>query len=331
MPEVEIPWKPRTILTGRVFRLPVRAPDGEVALEAEGFRQIASRRSQADSAVYFYLQCPDRPGTYALRARQGKQTAESSLTVSSLDELRQVHEFNGATWPRRWTVGQPFTSTKGRQTLQDLPVPASFDEEGALWWSAQSDECIWHQLPPAELPRAHFVNAHQGCPSCGTAVFRYGGFYPWLRNHTPCDFRSRCPSCDAVFPSNDLAALDFISGDHPDDGYGTFDPEGNLFLFAATYHRDQVRAFGAGISTLTRRLRSGSFDEGVARRLGLMLLRYALEECYLASAVQFRYGPSKGVEEPWEWGQTDWAEEPDPVAALAAKGSVRYSIDTPKL
>ena len=331
MAELEIPWSPRLILAGRTFRLPVKSQDGDVTLEADGFQEIASRWSEADSATYYYLRCPDHPGEYTLRARQGNRTAAKTLTVCALDGLREIHEYGGATWPRRWPVGKPFDSTKSRQTLQTLPEPASHNEEVASWWSVQPDDLIWDQLPPAELPRAHFVNAHQGCPSCGTAVFRYGGFYPWLRNHMPCDFRSRCPSCDAVFPSNDLTAHDFTSGDHADDGYGTFDDSGNLFLFAATYLRDQVRAFGAGIRALTGRLRSGAFDDGVARRLGLMLLRYALEECYLASAVQFRFGPSRGVEEPWSWGQTDWARDPDPVAALAAKGSIRYSIDTPKL
>ena len=75
-------------------------------------------------------------------------------------------------------------------------------------------------LPPAELPKARFVNVHQGCPDYGTAIFSHGGFYPWQRNHRPADFRSTCPQCAAVFPSNDLSKGHFAAGDFVDDGYG---------------------------------------------------------------------------------------------------------------
>ena len=329
MSDVRIPWAPRVILAGRAFRLPVQAPDEQVDLEAEGFERIAARWASADSAVYHYLRAPQQPGDYTVRARRNGRISDASIQVRTLADLRRPHAFNGAQWPRRWPVGQPYESTKTRRTIQDFPRARTANESLTGWWTAQDDETLWRQLPPAELPRAHFVNVHHGCPKCGTAVFRFGGFYPWKRSHQPCDFRSECPSCGAVFPGNDLVAGDFTSGDCIDDGYGYTDPHGHLFLFAATYHRDQVRAFGVGIGALAERLRAGAFDEGIARQLGLMLLRYAVEECYLASAPQFRYGPSKGEEEPWGWGQPDWATASDPVAALNRKGTVRYSIDTP--
>jgi hypothetical protein len=61
----------------------------------------------------------------------------------------------------------------------------SVNAEALRWWTGQDDAVLWRQLPPAELPKAHFVNAHQGCPSCGTAIFTHGGFYPWKRRHLP--------------------------------------------------------------------------------------------------------------------------------------------------
>ncbi|MFH1568741.1 MAG: heparinase II/III family protein, partial [Gemmatimonadota bacterium] len=177
------------------------------------------------------------------------------------------------------------------------------------------------------------VNVHQGCPVCGTAVFRFGGFYPWTRSHLPADYRSTCPSCQSVFPSNDPGAGDFTSGDYVDDGYGYVDPDGHLFLFTATYCRDQTRTFGAGIGLLAGHVRGEGLGRATeaARRLGVLLLRYAAEEIYLAAVPQFRYGPTLGVETPWDWGQTDWGAEPDPVAALFRKGTMRYCIDTPYL
>ncbi len=330
MTEPRFPWVPRLILRGRAFRLPVQAGEPDIQLQAPDFEALGCRWSARDGAVYCYLRAPRTSGDFPLRVSAGGQTAQARLQVCSLDELRRPFDFNGATWPRRWpaAAGAGWTSVKRTQTLQDLPCGA-VDEQAVQAWLALSDEELWQQLPPAELPRAHFVNVHQGCPQCGTAVFRHGGFYPWKRRHLPADYRSICPSCQAVFPGNDLAAGDFTSGACVDDGYGYVDEHGHLFLFAATYCRDQTRAFGAGIGQLTDRLRAGGFESKIARRLGLMLLRYAVEEIYLAAVPQFRYGPSQAEETPWPWGQVDWGAEPDPVAALARKGTMRYCIDTP--
>ena len=331
MSDPAIPWRPRVILPGRSFRLPVQAKDENVTLTADHFETIATRWSDRDGAVYHYLRSPGQAGDYAVRATHGGRSAETTIRVSTLDDLRRPHAYNGAWWPRRWPLEKNFRSTKTRQTLQEEPVSDRFNEETVAWWSSQPDEVLRTQLPGAELPKAHFANCHQGCPNCGTAIFKYSGFYPWVRSHLPCDFKSECPNCGSVYPSNDLVNEDYISGEYPDDGYGCFDAEGHIYLFAATYHRDQCRIYSSGITALTNALRAGGFDEARARQLGLLLLRYAEEELYLASVPQFRYGPSKGVEEPWDWGQRDWADEPDPVQALRAKGSIRYSIDTPYL
>ena len=331
MSDPAIPWRPRVILPGRSFRLPVQAAGDGVTLSADPFETIATRWSDRDGALYHYLRSPLQAGDYTLRATQGGGAAEATIRVSTLDDLRRPHTYNGAWWPRRWPLESNYEPTKTRQTLQDEPVSERLDDRTVEWWSSQTDEILWAQLPGAELPKAHFANCHQGCPSCGTAIFKYSGFYPWVRSHLPCDFKSECPNCGSVYPSNDLANEDYSSGEYPDDGYGFFDDDGHIYLFAATYHRDQCRSCNSGIDTMTNALRSGGFDEARARQLGLILLRYAVEELYVASVPQFRYGPSKGVEEPWDWGQSDWADEQDPVQALRAKGSIRYSIDTPYL
>ena len=328
MTTLHIPWSPRILLSGRTFRLPVQAADQNLEIEAEGFREITRRWSDRDQALFYYLQAPDNSGDYPISITHQDQTTRAQIQVRTLDDLRQPFKFNEVWWPRRWPLGQPWQSAKTRQTLQDWPVRPT-DAATLQWWLSRDDATLWNQLPPSELPRAHFVNVHQGCPQCGTAIFTYGGFYPWKRSHRPCDFRSSCPSCGAVFPSNDLADDDFTTGDGVDDGYGYFDENGHIFLFAATYHRDQVRSFGAAIGLLTDHLRTDGFDAEVARRLGIMLLRYAVEEIYLAAVPQFRYGPTEGEEKPWPWGQPDWGAEPDPVAALYRKGSLRYCIDTP--
>mgnify|MGYP002031764800 CR=1 FL=1 len=329
MSSLGIPWSPRIILPNRTFRLPVTGPDGAI-LEADGFEPVNSRWSDLDTARYHYLRSPSSPGDYHLVAGQGGEESSVVIQVRTLEECRRLSTHNGIEWPRRWRPGKDYESTKTRQTLQDEPVSNPTGDEVVSWWVSQPDEVIWRQLPPAELPKAHYTNVHHGCPQCGTAIYRYGGFYPWARNHLSCDFKSRCPACNAVFPSNDLMNGDFTSGDYPDDGFGYFDSDGHIFIFAASYHRDQTRAFDSGIQALTGRLRRTGHNPEIARRLGLMLLRYAAEECYVATAPQFRFGAQiGGTEEAWDWGQPDWASLPEGAKALAKKGTQRYAIDTP--
>ena len=228
-----IPWRPRIILPGRNFRLPVRATDDNIALTAEHFETIATRWCERDTARYYYLRSPQKQGDYTLIATHNGNTAETTIQVRTLNNLRQPHTYNGAQWPRRWPLGQNYHPTKTRQTLQDDPRPERLNQETIAWWSSQPDHVLWSQLPPAELPKAHFANCHQGCPNCGTAIFKYSGFYPWERNHLPCDFKSQCPNCASVYPSNNLTKGDYTSGKHADDGYGYFDAEGHIYLFHA--------------------------------------------------------------------------------------------------
>ncbi len=323
MSTLAIPWSPRLLLTGRTFRLPVQTTnDDAIDVDAHPFTLLDRRYSARDGAWFLYLRAPTEETDAEIVVRQGEQTAIARIGVCALSTFRQHAARDSDPWPRRWPLGQPLRSSKRRQTLTHEPHAAA-DETALPFWQGLDDEALWRQLPNAEMPRAHFANVHQGCPQCGTAIFAHGGFYPWVRSHTPIDYRSQCPNCRATFPSNDLANGDFTSGAFADDGYGYFDEDGHLFLFAATYARDQVRAFGAGIGHLTADLRT-QFREDRARTLALMLLRYAVEITYLGAVPQFRYGPSEGVETPWNWGQTDW-----PTDQLGAKGMLRYCIDVP--
>lgn len=329
MSDINIPWRPRVIMPGRTFRLPVTSDRDDITLDAAGFTVVDSRWDAGDGARYYYLCSPSAPGDYTITARQGEKEATSVIQVRSLTDLRRSHVYNGAVWPRRWPLDTDWESKKTAQTLQDIPVRIKPDDKQIAWWMSLTDEAVWRELPFPEFPQAHFVNVNQGCPNCGTAVFKNSGFYPWTRTHYPGHARSTCPTCRHVFPSNDFQNGDFTSGQMPDDGYGYFDEDGHIYLFTATWHRDRVMGYDSQLQQMTGRLRSGPFDPSVARTLTIMLLRYAVDILYLAAVPQFRYGPSRGEEEPWIWGQPDWADEPDPVGALLAKGMRRYAIDVP--
>ena len=331
MPDLRMPWAPRLLLTNRTFRLPVQTSGTEPDPDLGPFQILDRRWSAPDSAFFYYLQAPSQSGDYVLRAAKDGRKTQLTIQVRTLDQLRQPFRYNDADWPRRWPINQPWHSTKTAQTLQDLPIRQRGDAETLNWWLEQDDRTVWRQLPPAEFPRAHYVNVHQGCPNCGTAIFAHHGFYPWTRNYLPADLRSECPSCGAVYPDNDLAGGDFTSGDFVDDGFGYFDDQGHVFLFAASYHREQIDRFSIPIDQLTNLLRRDHFDPETARRLGLLLLRYAVETVYLAAAPQFRHGPSQEEEKAWDWGQPDWASANDPIAILYRKGILRYSIDVPSV
>lgn len=325
---VQIPWVPRLVLAGRDIRLPVQSPRRELEVDTAGFRLLDQRYSEPDAAFFYYLTTPSAAGDYELTFSADGATAHAPIQVRTLEQLRQPFDYNGITWPRRWPLGQSWETTKTGQTLQDLPLTASVDENAVAWWTTQDDATLWSQLPAAELPQAHYVNVHHGCPRCGTAIFSHHGFYPWIRQTLPSRVEATCPSCNAVFPSNDPGAGDFTGGDFADDGFGYFDADGHIYLFAAVHHRDQVSTFGTAIGRLTDHLRRGE-DRSVSRQLGLLLLRYAVEIAYVAATPQFRYGLSKEEEEPWDWGQEDWAAKSDPIAALYRKGMLCYSIDVP--
>ncbi len=171
MADISIPWAPRLVLSGRTVRLPVQATGEAPDLDAGEFELLDQRWSKRDKAFFYYLKAPEKSGDYALEAVQNGHSVRAIIQVRTLDDLRRPHEYNGVCWPRRWPVGQDWHSTKTRQTLQDLPISPARNEEVLTWWKERDDEVVWRQLPPADLPRAHYVNVHQGCPNCGTAIF----------------------------------------------------------------------------------------------------------------------------------------------------------------
>ncbi|SVB32644.1 uncharacterized protein METZ01_LOCUS185498, partial [marine metagenome] len=147
MSELSIPWRPRVIMVDRAFRLPVQSAQGAVELNTEHFSVISSRWEPRDRAWYYFLRSPQQPGDFSITVRQNGQSAQTGIQVRTLDQLRERHEYNGAVWPRRWPVGQPWESTKQGQTLQDTVPLRPANEEQLTWWIGQTDETLWHQMP----------------------------------------------------------------------------------------------------------------------------------------------------------------------------------------
>ena len=68
-----------------------------------------------------------------------------------------------------------------------------------------SDEDLWCTMPAQCIPRSNSVNTKHGCPTCGDAIHRGYGYYPWgISSAHP--WKVQCPKCLERFPKNDFMA-----------------------------------------------------------------------------------------------------------------------------
>lgn len=335
MPPV-ILWSPRQILVGRSFRLPVESKAGSLTIDPGPFRvtQVAPPRGEV---TRFFLVAPASPATGVITLRDASGEARVTVEVSTIAQLRAIHRVGSHVFPRRWPLGEPHRRAKTRQTLLDEapaspPEPAMFDY--AKWVMGLTDAQAWALYPPSELPRTYTVNEVQGCPVHGPALYAYGGFYPWKMEFRPGDFLCRCPIGNETFPSNRILEGEHLASDRPDDGYGYIDEQGHRFFFAAAYHWQQVGQCGSQITILTRVLLHRETSEAqrplLARRIGLLLVRRALEEIYLASVPQFRFGALHHAILSNLWGPPDPAViDPLPSHQPLANGTSDYCVNMP--
>ncbi len=131
-----------------------------------------------------------------------------------------------------------------------------------------SDDQLWQLVPGQQVPRAIDVSMWKGrrpgCPRCGQQINRYGN-YPYQPDVLGRPWKLTCPSCQAVFPTNDFgrylaSGLDergcfdparadkalLFNAEHPDandplhkygvdDGFGYHDSQGHRYLFVGYF------------------------------------------------------------------------------------------------
>lgn len=178
-------------------------------------------------------------------------------------------------------------------------------------WVAMSDEELWRLIPCQSLPRAIDVtmtrtpegNVRLGCLVCGDEIFKHGN-YPYRIDHFRQPWKLTCPSCGAVFPTNDFGAFyesaidehgcfDASKGDrsllynteHPDpndplhtfgvdDGWGYVDADGHEYRFIAYYTWQLWRQIYRILGSLAEAyLYTG--EQVYAHKAGVMLDRIA--------------------------------------------------------
>lgn len=118
-------------------------------------------------------------------------------------------------------------------------------------WLAISDEELWSMVPGQELPRCIDVTFDRmtsgpkslGCLQCGDSIRQYGN-YPYQPDFVNQPWKLTCPSCQAVFPTNDFGKY-YRSAINEQ---GVFDPDkGDTTLLFNEAHpdpRDPLHKFG---------------------------------------------------------------------------------------
>jgi len=112
----------------------------------------------------------------------------------------------------------------------------------AKQWLAKSDEELWTMVPGQDLPRTIDVTFDRlssgpkflGCLVCGDKITKFGN-YPYNPNIEKEPWKLTCPSCGAVFPTNDFGKYYKSAIDEK----GLFNPaKGDKSLLFNTAHPD---------------------------------------------------------------------------------------------
>lgn len=91
---------------------------------------------------------------------------------------------------------------------------------GAERMVKKSDDDIFAMMPPISIARQDSGAASRLCPVHGEKIRAYSGYRPWNMDYEKHPWKVICPVGGETYPSNDFAAGDLTSGDHPDDGNG---------------------------------------------------------------------------------------------------------------
>jgi hypothetical protein len=156
-------------------------------------------------------------------------------------------------------------------------------------WLSINDDELWRMVPGQDLPRCIDVTMDRskpgvttrvGCLKCSDKIFPFGN-YPYEPDFKNKPWKITCPSCGAVFPTNDFGKF-YVSGidetgvfnpsradrsllfntDHPDpkdplhmygvdDGNGFVDADGHAHRFIGYYTWKYWRRIFTGLNALS--------------------------------------------------------------------------------
>ena len=249
------------------------------------FTRLYFRSDRGLSSGQILLRMPDgQQHTVPLRVFTYRQDIEDK--VRDTPQLDPTARKLGRSYytPERIKTAQ-VNLQKYPQLGDNLKSPSFFEK--------MTDDQVFSFLPSWNVPRQCYST--WPCPFCGETIYEKSAFYPW--QHTARGtYKTTCPLCKRVFPTNDLAGDDFTSGDYPDDGWGC-DPTGSrdrkqIAGWAALHnHHTMWQSTGGELQRLGERyLLLG--DEQAAHKAALLLARLA----YIYP----------GMDMTWQQVQTDY-------------------------
>lgn len=337
---IQIAYAPERVGLDRVFRIILRVPDGQGPLTVSFPTSVAlvdrtpEGRTDVEQTFYFRAHPPMRGALFRFEGRSAG--AEWNMDLLDRQGILEQREQGEIRLPRRWPIWEDLDELKESRTIwrkEDLdrmlrwtgehPGSERVVREEAEHWLQKSDEDLWDLLPKSEIPRWHFVNLKVGCPIHGDVIFKYSGYYPWKSDVEGMPFRVQCPVGGEWYPSNNLTADDFTSGEYPDDGFGCV--KGDVkWAFVAVYQNVRGYLNNRVIRTLSDAyVRTG--DEALLHKLRVLLLRLADEWAYLSGKIEDRF--RFNGDDLFYGRDPRWPMKPTKVSDLARSGHVNYCIN----
>lgn len=335
---MKVVYQPDVVGEGRLFMVALEvareAPAVEVTVPAS-VRLLDRTPLPADGVLrkyYFRALVPEAAAELVFAQAEARVVVP--LVIWSFADLRVQRELKGTQLPRRWPLGQELPELKSSQTITtDAYKRGLQGRPGPVAWLAVSDEAIWQMQPDSTIPRWHWTNVKEGCPTHGTEIYRKRAFYPWLndrrkdlRSYTaslPYPWQIVCPVGDETYPSNRLAEDDFTSGAFPDDGIGGACLHGDkrygfVAELAQAYSHQMLK-----VAPECARGYLATGDPRYAHKALVALSRLAVEYAYLATMTQHRHRNSRSQVD--RLGPAPYSEGP----CLGRSGFTVYCIDQP--
>ena len=291
-----VAYKPDILGVGRLFLVALKVPAnaGQIKIALPEAVTLLDRTPLPTTKelrkYYFRTLKPAKQADIVLAHPTGEVIV--SVEIWSFEQLREFRELKGKQLPRRWPLGEALPELKQSQTITtDAMKEAAKGAAGAgKRWLDVDDETIWNLQPDSTIPRWHWVNVGDGCPTHGREIFRKSAFYPWLKGSAvPYSWKIECPVGNEQYPSNDFANDDFTSGEFPDDGIGgACDYKGKKYGFIAELCQAYCHwAMGVAPACANAYLATG--DIQYVHKALVAMCRTAAEHAYLGTMTHHRH------------------------------------------
>ena len=329
---MQVLWAPTRVGEGRRIRVVVECTD-ELTCEHNSTLRLLDRGISADDPHEhrFYLLAKSPAEIAVIRFSGDGETVETSLRIIAERDWDRDETVGQIELPRTWPLDRREIGLKTRHTIfpaEQIGKGESTGCDEASW----SDQKMWDQILPCDIPRWHFLNLDEGCPIHGHEIYHTDPYYPWIVDPVERPYHVQCPVGKEWLPTNDYASGDHTSGDYPDDGFG-FDRDGAKFGLMAYSLLRRIRNSYIILSKLSDEF-GATGDRAVAHRIAILLAAFAREHRYLCYFPEHRFRRYEGTVEEEQYREYKGPVmfgplETTRVEHLAKSGMDEYMINMP--